>query len=87
DLDRRVGNTEIGLTVLAQSERHDDTANTIKVPGYGILNLRAARRISKDWQLRAHIGNVFDKEYQTIDTFNMLGRNIVITLAYQPSDL
>ncbi len=87
DLDRRVGNTEIGLTVLAQSERFDDAANTIEVPGYGILNLRAARRISKDWQLRARIGNVFDKEYQTIDTFNMLGRNILITLAYPASNL
>jgi len=73
--------------VLAQSERFDDAANTIEVPGYGILNLRAARRISKDWQLRARIGNVFDKEYQTIDTFNMLGRNILITLAYPASNL
>ena len=85
DLDRRVGNTEIGLSVLAQSERYDDTANTIRVPGYGILNLRAVRRVSKNWQLRARIENVFDKEYQTIDTFNTLGRSIVITLAY-PSE-
>ena len=73
--------------MLAQSERYDDSANTIRVPGYGILNLRAGRRISKNWQLRARIENVFDKDYQTIDTFNTLGRNIVITLAYQPGDL
>ncbi|MEE9598212.1 MAG: TonB-dependent receptor [Acidiferrobacterales bacterium] len=87
DLDRRVGKTEVGLSLIAQSRRYDDAANTIKVPGYGILNLRAVRRLSKNWQLRARIKNIFDKEYQTIDTFNTLGRNIVITLAYQPSDL
>lgn len=86
DLDRRVGNTQMGLSVVAQSKRYDNAANTIEVPGYEILNLRAVRRISKNWQLRARIENLFDEEYQTIDTFHTLGRNIVITLAYPPSD-
>lgn len=84
-LDRRVGDMDIGVSLLAQSERFDDSANTIEVPGYGVLNLHAIRQLSKNWQLRARIDNLFDKEYQTIDTFNTLGRDIVLTLAYQPS--
>ncbi len=84
-LDRRVGDTDIGLSLIAQSKRFDNSANTIEVPGYGVLNVHAVRRLSKNWQLRARVDNLFDKEYQTIDTFNTLGRNIILTLAYAPS--
>lgn len=84
DLDRRFVHSEFGVSLIAQGARFDDTANTVRVGGYGVINLRAQYEVSKNWRLRARLDNLLDKEYQTISTFNTLGRNVFIGLAYQP---
>ncbi len=83
-LQRRFRRTEIALSIIAQSRRFDDPANTIEVDGYGIVNLAINHELSKDLRLSGRINNLFDKEYQTIDTFNELKRNVFVALAYQP---
>jgi vitamin B12 transporter len=83
-LERAFGNTQIGLTAIAQGPRFDDTGNTVHVGGYALLNARAIYDLSRDWQLRGRIDNAFDKEYETISTFNTLRRTYFLTLAYQP---
>lgn len=84
DIERRFRNTQVILSVIAQSRHFDDQANTIEVDGYGIVNLAANHELSKNLRLSGRINNIFDKEYQTVDTFNELGRNIFVTIAYQP---
>lgn len=85
DLDRRFGHNEIGVSVIAQGPRFDDAANSTRVGGYSILNLRAQRILSKDWQLRARVENILDKEYQTVQSYNSPRRSFYLTLGYQPS--
>lgn len=82
DADRQFGNTGAGLTWLVQGHRFDDTANDVRVAGYGILNLRAHYELSKKWTLRGKIDNVFDKQYQTVYTYNSPGRNVFVSATY-----
>ncbi len=83
DLYRKFGKSRFGMTWLAQGHRFEDAANTNRIPGYGIVNLRLQHRLAKRWIIQGRIDNVFDKEYQTADTFNTLGRSYYLTLAYQ----
>ncbi len=85
DLSRSFGSkTHLLFTLIAQGPRFDDAANTIEVPGYGLVNVAVRHKISKSWELGGRINNLFDKEYQTVDTFNELGRNVLVTVAYRP---
>jgi vitamin B12 transporter len=83
-LDRRFGQTELGASVLAQTERYDDKANTTRLGGYGILNLHARRSLARDWELRLRLENVLDMEYQTIATYNSPGRSLFLSASYLP---
>ncbi len=83
DADRAFGKTRFGMTWLAQGRRFDDAANTVVVGGYGLLNLRAEYELSRDWRVRAHLDNVFDKQYETVHDYNTPGRSLFVSLGYQ----
>ncbi|MGA0612048.1 TonB-dependent receptor [Caldimonas sp. KR1-144] len=40
-------------------------AHRLKVPGYGLLHLRANWKPNKTWELYANVNNVFDRRYET----------------------
>ncbi len=82
DARRQMNSYEYGLTWLAQSDRFDDKANTIRVPGYAIVNLFGAYHFTKRISLRARIENLFDKEYQTIATYNTIGRSLFVAVEF-----
>ena len=84
DLDRRFGDLTLGTTLLAASDRYDDLANTRRLGGYGTIDLRVAYEFARDWQIQANINNLLDKDYETASFFNQDGRNVFITLRYQP---
>lgn len=84
DIDRQFGQHEIGISLVAQGPRFNDAANATRIGGYTLLNLRAQRVLSKDWQLRARIENLLDKEYQTVQSYNSPRRGFYLTLGYQP---
>jgi vitamin B12 transporter len=84
DFERRYGKTNLLFTLIAQGPRFDDLANTKEIPGYGLVNVAVRHQLTKDWAIGGRINNLFDKDYQTVDTFNELGRNVLFTVAYQP---
>ena len=49
-----------GLVGGEEAEERD-----LRIPGYGLLNLRAAWKPAKSWELYASVNNVFDKRYET----------------------
>ncbi len=83
DLNRRFGKASAGITWVAQSHRFEDAANNTRIGGYGIVNAHAQYRLNKKWVVRGKIDNLFDKQYQTIRTYNHPGRNLLLTVAYQ----
>ncbi|TDO06213.1 MULTISPECIES: TonB-dependent receptor domain-containing protein [Halomonas] len=65
DIDRELGNGSAGASWIAQSHRYNDAANQQRLPGYGIVNLRAGWQLAPQWSLRATLENVMDKQYVT----------------------
>ncbi len=85
DADRAFGAWRLGATWLVQGHRYDDVNNTVRLGGYGTLNLRAQHALSKQWVLRANLDNAFDKAYQTVNTYNSPGRSLFVSLGYRMS--
>jgi vitamin B12 transporter len=82
DLSRTFGSFDVGANVLAQGDRFDNPQNTIKVAGYVTVDLRAAYHLNKNWMLSAKLNNLLDKNYQTVDTYNMPDRNFFVSVHY-----
>ncbi|MGM0987627.1 MAG: TonB-dependent receptor domain-containing protein [Pseudomonadota bacterium] len=65
DVDRQLGNWSLGGSWVAQNHRYNDAANTERLSGYGLVNLRAAWEIAPMWSARLTMDNVLDKAYAT----------------------
>lgn len=83
-LDYATGAWKLGGTLLAVSDRFDDTANTVRLAGFATLDLHADRALSRDWSIQGRLNNLADKQYQTANGFNQPGRAVYVTLRYQP---
>lgn len=85
NLDRTFGRFSFGGDVLAHSGRYDDLANTTRLGGYALVDLRAAYTLTKVWQFRVQMANVLNKHYETAAFFNRPGRSFMVTVRYQPT--
>jgi vitamin B12 transporter len=63
-------------------KRYDDEANTVRLGGYGLVNLFADYRIDRDWSLFARANNVFDKRYELANDYATLGASLFVGLRY-----
>lgn len=80
---RRLGKTTLGATLIAQSGRYDDAANTQRVAGYGIVNLRARYHLGQGYTVFGSLDNVFNKGYETVANYNTAGRTLFVGIRYQ----
>ena len=71
-------------TGLAEGDRYDDVANTRRLPGHALLDLRAEYRFAPAWTLQARIANVFDRGYETVSFYRQPGREWQFTVRWQP---
>lgn len=83
ELDRSWGALSMGGTVIAQGRRYDDAANTVELPGYGLVNFRAGLEIADGWSVQGRIDNVFDKQYSLADTYLQPGRAAYVSVNYR----
>ena len=86
DVDRSFGDFRIGLTGNGGSHRFDNAANTVRLSGYGTLDLRMEYALNRDWTLQARASNVFDRDYETIAWYNQPGREYGLSVRYQSAD-
>ena len=86
DVDRAFGDLRLGLTASGASHRYDNAANSVRLGGYGTLDLRLAWAFSPRWTLEARAGNVFDRRYETIAWYNQPGREYGLSLRYAARD-
>ncbi len=84
DLDRDVGNWGFGLSGIAEADRWDDVANTLRVGGYGTVDARVTWRFAPDWTLQANVVNLFDRRYETSAWYAQPGREYLLSLRWQP---
>jgi vitamin B12 transporter len=83
-LDRKINQFSVGTSLYAVGKRYDDLANQRELGAYTTMDLRAGYQITKAWQVQARISNLFDKNYETVAYYNQAGRDLFITLNYQP---
>lgn len=85
DLDRSFGAVRAGMTLHAEGRRYDDLANRSRLGGYATVDLRAEYAFGRDWRLQGKVGNLLDKDYETARFYEQAGRNLFVTLVYQPA--
>ncbi len=78
--DWQAGAWSAGATVAAFSHRFDDAANTVRLGGYGTLDLRAEWALSPGLKLGLKLNNVGDKAYETVLGYDQPGREGFVTL-------
>lgn len=83
-LGRTQGAWEWGGEIQAAGKRYDDTANTVKLGGYAIANLRLRYALSPEWSCFGRIDNLFGKRYELISDYATPGVSVFIGLRYAP---
>jgi len=84
DVDHNLGKGRIGFTVFAESHRYDDVANTRRLAGYTLVDLRAEYPIFQNWLLQGKVTNLFNKDYRLASGYTTDGTAAMLTLRYQP---
>ena len=66
DLDRQLGNFGIGTSITGVNHSYADQANTQRLAGYGVLDLRANWQATRTVNIDLKLTNVLDKDYKRI---------------------
>ncbi|WP_428946555.1 TonB-dependent vitamin B12 receptor [Xanthomonas oryzae pv. oryzicola] len=85
DADRSIGAFGVGASLFGSGARYDDLANTQRLAGDGVLDLRASYALNADWKVQLTANNVFDRQYETARWYAQPGRNYLLTLRYEPA--
>ncbi|MCE8035019.1 TonB-dependent receptor [Halomonas sp. MCCC 1A11057] len=70
DVDRELGEWFLGGSWVLQGYRYEDAANTDRIGGFGLVNLRAGWQFAPLWSARLTVENAIDKEYVTTRFFD-----------------
>jgi len=85
DADRSFGAFSIGASVFGAGDRYDNLANTTRLAGYGLVDLRLGWQLADAWKLSLSANNMFDRDYETARWYAQPGRNYQLTLRYHPA--
>jgi len=65
---------ETGFTITNVSKAFDNASNTVRLPGYTLVDLRAMMPIGQNFELTARIENLFDEQYETALRYGQMPR-------------
>ncbi|WP_322011770.1 TonB-dependent receptor domain-containing protein [Paraburkholderia sp. J12] len=71
-----------GISVLYNGSTFDDQFNTIYLPSWTTVNLRAAYKVNPHVTLSATLSNLFNRQYMTAYGYNSLGRTAFGKVSY-----
>jgi vitamin B12 transporter len=72
----------LGLELQGAGGRYENTANTQRMGGYGLVNLRAERALVPGLALQARVDNLADKAYEVARTYATAGRTVTLGLRW-----
>lgn len=82
DVDRELGEWSLGGSWIVQGYRYNDAANTDRIGGFGLLNLRAGWQFAPLWSARLTVENALDKEYETSRDYLNAGRAAFVSVHF-----
>jgi len=68
--------------VLLSGDRFDNAGNTVRLGGYGLLNVGATKAITPQTDLLVRVDNLADKAYQTANGYANPGRTLFVGLRW-----
>lgn len=71
----------LGIEAMAASQRPD--FGDVRLPGYGLLALRARLPLAPAWNLDARIENLLNRDYTLVDGYHTPGATAVLTLRWR----
>lgn len=74
DADYELGDWSVGGSLITQNHRYDNAANTHRLGGFALVDLRAGWQFAPLWSARVTLENAFDKEYATTRDYLNAGR-------------
>jgi len=80
--DTRVAGWSLGTEAQFHAMRYDNAANTIRLPGYALLNVSATRALAPGWTLVARLDNLSNTTYQTANGYATAGRTAYVGLKW-----
>jgi vitamin B12 transporter len=66
---------KLGTSLLLKGDSFDNAANTVRLDGYALANVRASFPVTETVELYGRVDNVFDKDYTVVNRYNTYGRN------------
>lgn len=91
ELGYKSGGLDLRGRLRAVDARFNNTANTQRLAGFGLLDLEARYRIDRAWSLEGRLDNLLDRDYvevrSTLNPFNdysVSGRALFLGLRYAP---
>ncbi len=82
--DRELGAGHVGVDLQAVSDRYDNAANTVLLPGYVLWALHADHALARDWRLVARVDNASDAKYQQVGPLATPGRSYFVGVQWRP---
>jgi len=71
-----------GVSVLYGGSTWDDQFNTLYLPSYTTVSLRASYKVNAHLALSASLSNLFNRDYMTAYGYNSLGRTVFGKVSY-----
>ncbi|MDD5403520.1 MAG: TonB-dependent receptor [Sulfuricella sp.] len=84
-LSRDLGAWKLAGELVFSGERYSDAGNTLKMGGYGLVNVSAGYALDKEWSLQARVNNLFDRQYELAQGYGTPGVNVFMGVRYQPA--
>lgn len=81
---QQAGPVQLGVEFIASSLRYDDAADTVKMSGYGIVNLTVEWPFANGFSLLLRGGNVFNRNYQLAADYSTGGATAYAGIRWQP---
>ena len=66
---------KLGASFILAGDSFDDAANSVRLDGYAVTNLRASYPINDAVEFYGRIDNLFDAQYTQVAGYNTYGRN------------
>lgn len=84
-LSRDLGAWKLAGELVFSGERYSDAGNTLKMGGYGLVNVSAGYALDKEWSFQARVNNLFDRQYELAQGYSTPGVNVFVGMRYQPA--